>query len=125
MAGGMVRPKTLAGLDDAIGELSRAIEALPDGAKKRQLLKSYQKLFEVRQHFTGDATIPTVTEEKPRWWLRILLVVLGTLLVLGVALLWRCRVRIFQLARVIGWFLDRILPVTEADARRSATCRDA
>lgn len=112
MAGGMVRPKTLAGLDDAIGELSRAIESLPDGNKKRQLLRSYEKLFEVRQHFTGDATL---NERPARWWLRLLVVLVGGSLVVALVLTWHYRQRLMQMVRVLGWLLDRLLPVAEAD----------
>jgi len=44
----MWHSNTLKGLDDALIELRHAIENLPEGPKKKQLLERFQKLQNVR-----------------------------------------------------------------------------
>mgnify|MGYP001557994913 CR=1 FL=1 len=50
----MNQPRTIRGLDDALADLERAIESLPDGGTKRQLLKKYHRLSDVRRSFGHD-----------------------------------------------------------------------
>ena len=44
----MLRSTTLKGLDDALIDLQNAIEHLPDGQKKKQLMERFQRLQNVR-----------------------------------------------------------------------------
>ena len=44
----MLRSTTLKGLDDALIDLQHAIEHLPDGQKKKQLLERFNRLQNVR-----------------------------------------------------------------------------
>jgi len=52
----MLRSTTLRGLDDALIDLQNAIEHLPDGQKKKQLLERFQRLQNVRSDIENPQT---------------------------------------------------------------------
>ncbi len=51
----MLDPKTIDGLDGAMGDLNKAIEALPDGPLKRQLTQRFSRMRHVRDHLEDEA----------------------------------------------------------------------
>ncbi|MBF0407944.1 MAG: hypothetical protein HQM10_11355 [Candidatus Riflebacteria bacterium] len=50
----MLKDDTLKGLDDAISELQKAIEVLPDSGTKKGLLNRFGQLSEVRTKLKPD-----------------------------------------------------------------------
>lgn len=76
----MIPTTTFQGLDEALGDLRRAIDALPDDGIKKQLQRRYDRLRSVRDALGGQR------EAFP--WLPLLALLLGaSILVLTLFLL--------------------------------------
>lgn len=65
----MITDSTLHGLDEALGDLSRAIDALPDDGIKKQLQRRYDRLRGVRDSLGQPRESGT--------WLPALVIMLG------------------------------------------------
>jgi hypothetical protein len=50
----MWQDSTLSGLDEALSDLLQAIQNLPEGPKKRQLINQFNRLKSVRQDLSGQ-----------------------------------------------------------------------
>ncbi|HNW35804.1 MAG TPA: hypothetical protein PKM25_12775 [Candidatus Ozemobacteraceae bacterium] len=53
----MIDPKTMNGLDEAIADLNKTIESLPEGSLKRQLSERFNRMRNVRDHLGDKAVI--------------------------------------------------------------------
>lgn len=65
----MLESTTLKGLDDSLLDLQNAIEHLPDGSKKRQLMDRFQRLQKVRDHLDNPQMLQ---DEGCPWWMPLL-----------------------------------------------------
>ena len=61
----MLESTTLKGLDDSLLDLQKAIELLPEGSKKRQLMDRFQRLQNVRDHLDNPQMFQ---DECCPWW---------------------------------------------------------
>ncbi|HEY9069393.1 MAG TPA: hypothetical protein VIV61_03995 [Candidatus Ozemobacteraceae bacterium] len=80
----MFDPNTIKGLDGAMTDLNKAIDALPDGPLKRQLSQRLNRMQHVRDHLDDEADI-----RETRSPLRY--VVFGFVLALAFILIWKMR----------------------------------
>lgn len=79
----MWHSSTLQGLDVALIDLQHAIDKLPDGSKKRQLQKRFQRLQQVR----FDLSNPTGYRERDYTPIWIAALILSLVVILYLALI--------------------------------------
>ena len=66
----MLESTTLKGLDDSLLDLQKAIEHLPDGSKRRQLMDRFQRLRKVRDNLDH----PEMRQDECcPWWVAMLI----------------------------------------------------